>query len=644
VTDAIDRLGSAGDVDRDGPEGPAAPGGPAADDSADAGAGTGTGGTGASPRPALVVAGLLAVLSVPLAVALGVLHHPRWYPLLDLAQTELRVRDVGTGHTPLVGLAGRIQAYGQQGSHPGPLSFWALRPVYTLLGSSPWALQAACVSLHVVAMGAILWVAHRRGGARLALALAATLAVLTHAYGPGTLTEAWNPYMPVLWWVLFLLAAWSVVEDDLPMLPVAVVAGSFCLQTHISYLGLVGGVAGLLVVSAGAALVVRRRDPSAVRPLLRWGGLAAAVGVVLWIPPLVDQLTNDPGNGSMIYTSFRHPSDPAIGVGTAGELLGVHLNPWRLLTGDAAVSGSVVPALGLLAVWAGTVVLAWRLRHRALLGLHAVVGVALALGLVSLSRVFGEVWYYLALWAWGIQALLLVAVIGTLAAAVSARGRWPVSRLGARGASRLATAALAAVLVVWAALFTVDASHAEVPAERQSRLLSRLAPDTVAALDAGVAGAGGREGRYLVTWTDPVALGASGFGLLLELERQGFDVGVPEFHGTGAVSHRVMAPDDATAEIHLAVGGGIAEWRDDPAAELVSEVDVRSPAERRRYDRLHAEIAGELGSLGLGDLVPDLDTALMAVVIDGRVPVDVRAQLYQLADLGQPAAVFVVPR
>ena len=40
--------------------------------------------------------------------------------------------------------------------------------------------------------------------------------------------------------VLFLLAVWSVLCDDLPMLPVAVFAGSFCMQTHISYLGLVG--------------------------------------------------------------------------------------------------------------------------------------------------------------------------------------------------------------------------------------------------------------------------------------------------------------------------------------------------------------------------------------------------------------------
>ena len=42
-----------------------------------------------------MILAVLAVLCVPLAVAVAVLHGPRWYPLLDLAQTELRVRDVG---------------------------------------------------------------------------------------------------------------------------------------------------------------------------------------------------------------------------------------------------------------------------------------------------------------------------------------------------------------------------------------------------------------------------------------------------------------------------------------------------------------------------------------------------------------------
>ena len=39
-------------------------------------------------RPAFLVVGLLVLLAVPLAVALGALHQPRWYPIADLAQTE----------------------------------------------------------------------------------------------------------------------------------------------------------------------------------------------------------------------------------------------------------------------------------------------------------------------------------------------------------------------------------------------------------------------------------------------------------------------------------------------------------------------------------------------------------------------------
>src|SRR4029453_1011892 len=57
-----------------------------------------------------------------------------------------------------------------------------------------------------------------------------------------------NPYFPLFWWLVFLLAAWSVLCDDLAMLPVAAFAGSYCLQAHNSYLGLVGGVAAALVV------------------------------------------------------------------------------------------------------------------------------------------------------------------------------------------------------------------------------------------------------------------------------------------------------------------------------------------------------------------------------------------------------------
>src|SRR5207342_2482443 len=58
--------------------------------------------TGVRSRPLLIGAGLLALLALPLIVALAVLAQKRWYPILDLAMTEIRVRDVASSHPPLI--------------------------------------------------------------------------------------------------------------------------------------------------------------------------------------------------------------------------------------------------------------------------------------------------------------------------------------------------------------------------------------------------------------------------------------------------------------------------------------------------------------------------------------------------------------
>ena len=62
-------------------------------------------------RPVLCWSVLLAV---PFIVATASIARHAWYPVLDLAMTELRVRDVGTAHTPLVSLPGRIGRFPDQ--------------------------------------------------------------------------------------------------------------------------------------------------------------------------------------------------------------------------------------------------------------------------------------------------------------------------------------------------------------------------------------------------------------------------------------------------------------------------------------------------------------------------------------------------
>src|SRR5437868_13247304 len=133
-----------------------------------------------APRVPTLIAALVAVLSIPLVIALVVLHEPRWYPLLDWAQTEIRVRDVISSHPPLIGLAGRIGPFGVNGgSHPGPLSFYALWPFWRVFGGSSYGLFVSTVVLDVVAMALALWIAVRRVGPSLLLGFAAVLALLS---------------------------------------------------------------------------------------------------------------------------------------------------------------------------------------------------------------------------------------------------------------------------------------------------------------------------------------------------------------------------------------------------------------------------------------------------------------------------------
>jgi hypothetical protein len=608
-------------------------------------------------RTLALVAGLTALVGgLPLAVALGVLHNPRWYPLLDLAQTELRVRDVSSGHPPLVGLAGRIRGYGVSGSHPGPLSFYSLFPFYKLFGGSAWALQAAAASLNVTAMGLAIWIGHRRGGFYGAVGIATALAVLGRAYGANWLTEAWNPYMPMLWWMVFLLAVWSVLCDDLAMLPIAVFAGSFCAQTHIPYAGLIGGMGAFTVVVVAVWFWPRRTDAEARGRLLRWGVPSLALLGLLWTPPVIDQLTNDPGNLAIIKENFAHATEDPVGFGEAVKVALANLDVTTLARGyqgsEGALAGVSVPGLLLLGVWAAAAVVAFRRGYSPVVRLHMVVAAALLLGLVSVSRILGFLWYYLVLWAWGTLTLTVVAIVWTAVllwrdrAAPGANADDDVAdRAPDRRPALLATAGLVALLVATTASFTYDAAHTEVPAASETDSLRHVAPVAIERLASGELPGGGKDGRYLVRWDeDALAIGSQGYGFLNELERQGFDVGVPEAHATGSVPHRVRAPEDADAIVNYVIGeANIERWRADPAAVEAAHHEPRSAAELEEFGRLHDEVAAGLRAEGLDDLLSALDNKLFLVGIDPRVPSELTGKIAEMMDLGLPAAVFVAP-
>jgi hypothetical protein len=596
----------------------------------------------------LAAGALLAVVGLPFVVAAVTLRRPHWYPVLDLAMTELRLRDVGTSHTPLIGLPGRIgPSLMEQGSHPGPLSFYLLTPFYRAFGSSSWAMQAGTIVLDLAALAAALGIAARRGGTRIVVAVGCLLALLCVGYGLTALTQPWNPYLPLLWWVVFLLAVWSVLCDDVAMLPVAVAAGSLCAQTHVPYLGLTVGLGGVAVVAAGRAWLRAAPGSDERRRVARWGATALLVGGALWIPPLVDQAINDPGNLRAIQDHLVTPSgsEEPVGTGRGVELALRHLDiaglvgearaDGTLLDASAHTDGSLVPGVLLLVLWLAAALVAHRLGPRALVRLHLVVAAGLVLGVVSISRILGKEWYYLMLWAWGVTALLLLSV-GWTAAVVIGRLHRRRRRGGAWALGGVVAATVLAVIVSVAAAVTVDP-----PESHLSSSLGGIVSPTVAALERGEGAATGDDGRYQVAWDDAYYFGSQGYGLVSELERAGLDAGLSETFHVPITDHRVIGTRDATATVHLVTGRYVELWRDVPGAVEVAYIEPRNAAERAEFSQLRSALIDDLRRDGLEELVPLVDDNLFGLSIDERISERAERWSARMLRLGEPTAVFI---
>lgn len=585
---------------------------------------------------------LRAAVAVPYVVALVALSTTDWYPVLDLAMTELRVRDVFGSHTPLIGLPGRIGTFPDQGSHPGPLSFYLVAPIYRLFGSSAYGMLVAAAVINVGAAWTALWAAGRRGGPRLLVGITAVLMALMAWLGASVLTQPWNPYLPLVSFVVVLLCTWGVLDGDHVLLVPLVAFSTLCAQTHVPYLAL----CVVLCALAFGAVLARWWSARAVATDERRSVLlAVGVGALLWLPVLVDEVRRTPGNVTMLRRHFLFPPEEPVGFGVGLKTVLAHFDLTHVVGSlatrsgdeiehlDALAGGRWVVGLLVLLVWAAAALYSRRLADRRIVRLHLVVAVGTVVAFVSTGRIFGKVWYYLTLWSW---SLALLAVAATLWSALawwerSDRRELPVVRVAA------GIAALAAVV------FVVDAATVDPPEDRLSRVLGELVGPTADALREGVGAADGDDGVYAVYWEDAYYFGSQGFGLINELERRGFDARAYDTYRVPITHHRIAQPSEVTAEVVLATGVNVEVWRAKPGVVEVAVFEPRSAEEMVEFDRLYADAVEALRADGLDDLVPLLDTNMFLARLDPRLSDDVEATLTTLLMLGQETAVFIAP-
>lgn len=562
-----------------------------------------------------------------------------------MAMTEFRVRDVGGRHTPLVGLPGRIGDFPDQGSHPGPWSFYLVAPFYRLAGSTAWGMELASALINSVCVALLAWMGHRRAGVRGAVVLAAIAAIAVRGYGLTVLTHPWNPYFPVLLWLVALVATWCVLVGDRWFAPLATAASVIAAQTHVPYL--VSAMAlNALVVGALAWQWWCDRDRSgSALPLVATFGTA----LFLWLPPFGEQFRHgDDGNISKLIDHFgTEQAEPAIGIGSAARLVTQHFDVlamgWDLLARDDAFvhrAGRIDDGLSVvgslvIAAWTVAAVWAWRRRHRPLLALHLVTGVMVIAGLASISRIFGKVWFYLTLWMSGTVLLVVLALVWTVWLALRDRRPSLDRRI-------VPAVALGVGAVVTIASLVAAVGHG-VPEDELAEDVRRIMPIVTGALDANVGPATGSDGSYVVFWQESIVPGSQGYALMNELERRGYRVGVHPTWRVPATEHRVRRDGEYTAEVHLVSGAWIDDWRDRPDHVLVVEYDDRSPDELARFEELEARVAERLTEIGRPELIEEFQRNIFGTSLRPELPRDIVDDLAEMLLLGEPVAVFFAP-
>ena len=356
----------------------------------------------------------------------------------DLALIDLNVKDALHFRQQL----GPWDRFGWR--HPGASYFYLLALVARAFGSGARADFLGAALINGLSALGIVWLMHRAAGRWPALwsalcvgALATILTVRTPVVAGHVVSEAsigviaspWNPYVVILPLTFFAALCAVGAAGSWPALVGGAVVGSFVVQSNI---GTLPFVAALLVAALGVRFVPVLRTrfrarthgvSSATVPThdtpRRAGPFVLLVGLlvllVMWLPTILEQATNHPGNLTLIwrfFASHHRVHSLSRGLQAIGSIDGAPTfalsHPFLTATTSStteflALAGVV--AIGILGVSLGIVrsrPLAVLLASASLLGL--------AVAMVSATRVVGPVANYLMCWELSVPVLAILAV------------------------------------------------------------------------------------------------------------------------------------------------------------------------------------------------------------------------------------------
>jgi hypothetical protein len=368
----------------------------------------------------------MVIALVPIAVAVVRGIRRGWLPVGDNGLIYVRTTDVFTANPPLL----CTWSFGSRSAevdfnHPGPLMYDLLAIPTRLFGPEGLAVGAALIN--AIALIGIFVVGRRLGGSLIATAAVTMTALLCWTMGSELLYDPWWPNSLLLPFLLFLMVAWALSSGQFVMLPWLIFLGSLLLEANLGFGLVVPGVA--LTTVWALTLTLRRHhqaDPQgwpALRQRIRRTVLiAAAVALICWIQPLIEQFTSD-GQGNLTRIAQGLTSvNATVGFREAVRLFAGVTAVWWLRDSMAAIHGrlpSLEVALISLAVLTALLTSCALLARRRRDGLAAtaivVAATAGVLALVSATRspvaLLGEQSGYHTRLLWATGAFIGFAVV-----------------------------------------------------------------------------------------------------------------------------------------------------------------------------------------------------------------------------------------
>jgi hypothetical protein len=470
--------------------------------------------------------------------------------------------------------------------------------------------------------------------------------VVIRASGSDFMIEPWNPWLAILPFMIFIFLVGELVaprgrarQKQLALVG-AIVVGSYCIQCHAGY-------AVLVVGALAAAVVVWVRDEyrsqdlaghqprSRVRQGLIFGFIALSVA---WLPVVIDQLRRKPGNVSILLEHFVSPSEPTMGVTQAAKIIATQFNLFGLwLSGpgaDAPAEGwaRYIGCLLMVSLWFWAT---WKVRkadQSAMFRWQMMMAGFVLLGSFSILRIFGPYYEYTVRWFWILSVVTATTSVFFLVRMYRLPEKVRISRVSLQAFGAGASLFLVGVVTV-SAVQTAD--RVKLPGKTESRILADLIPEVVQNLD--------QDARYLLKMYDPYTLDATGFGSVLELERQGFDVGVEFFRAAAALPHRVRDENDVDTILWVVVGPAIKRADADPALTKLGEANPRSEDEEVLAQSLLIDVAAMLTAAGRDDLVAALEVPGASLIFaEPPLPDEIATVVRTFISLGQPVAMYSV--